>query len=172
MNAAYLALILVTATSIAGASANTATAPKSVAAFCSANPDVDFPVGTYYGQGRRTGAVPPDVAAVGATNWRCRDGKVYVCAGGASGSACQKMNPSRQPSKAISETCADNPGQDFVATAVIANSSSTWRCRGSTAEIIATVPLDSRGFMQQTWVPLFDANGKIDTGVELDADPR
>jgi hypothetical protein len=42
----------------------------------------------------------------------------------------------------------------------------------ATATSIETVPLDSRGFMQQTWVPLFDANGKINTGVELGADPR
>ena len=172
MNAAYLALILATATGIAVVGANAATAPKSVAAFCSANPDLDFPAGAYYGPGRGNGAVPREVAAVGATNWRCRDGKVYVCAGGASGSACQKMNPSRQPSKDVRAACKDNPGQSFVATVVIANSSSTWRCRGLAAEIIETVPLDSRGFMEQTWVPLFDANGKIDTGVELGADPR
>jgi hypothetical protein len=34
------------------------------------------------------------------------------------------------------------------------------------------VPLDGRGFMVQTWAPLFDARGKINTGVELGADPR
>ena len=112
------------------------------------------------------------MAAVGATNWRCSDGKVYVCAGGAAGSACKKMNPSREPSQDIRQTCEDNPGQDFVATAIIGNSSSTWRCQGPTAKIIATVPLDGRGFMVQTWAPLFDARGKINTGVELGADPR
>ena len=172
MNAIRLALMFATTTSLALSTASAATAAKSVAAFCSANPNLDFPDPVYDGPGHKHGALPPEVASVGATNWRCRDGKVYVCAGGASGSACQKMDPSRQPSKDISETCADDPGQNFVATAVIGNSSSTWRCRGSTAEIIATVPLDGRGFMQQTWAPLFDAHGKINADVELEADPR
>jgi hypothetical protein len=114
----------------------------------------------------------PEVASVGATNWRCRDGKVYVCAGGAAGSACAKMDPSRQPSEYVRQTCEDNPGQDFVATAVIGNSSSTWRCQGPTAKIIMTVSLDSRGFMKQMWAPLFNARGNINAGVELGADPR
>jgi hypothetical protein len=152
--------------------ANAATTSKPVAAFCSANPDLDFPDRVYRGAAHGHDALPPEVASVGATNWRCRDGKVYVCAGGASGSACQKMDSSRQPSKAISETCADDRGQDFVATAVIGNSSSTWRCRGTTPEIIKTVPLDRSGFMQQTWAPLFDTRGNIDAAVELQADPR
>jgi len=78
----------------------------------------------------------------------------------------------REPSDDIRQTCEDNPGQDFVATAVIGNSSSTWQCQGPTAKIIATVPLDSRGFMKQTWAPLFDVRGKINTGVERGADPR
>jgi hypothetical protein len=172
MNAASFALTLATAASIGLSATRAETAPKSVSAFCHANPNLDFPAHAFYGPRHEVGILLPEVASVGATNWRCRDGKVYVCAGGASGSACQKMNPSRQPSKDVREACKDNPGQSFVATVVIANSSSTWRCRGLAAEIIETVPLDSRGFMEQTWVPLFDANGKIDTGVELGADPR
>jgi hypothetical protein len=172
LNAALFALIFATVTSIALPAARAATAPKSVAAFCGANPNLDFPDRAFYGPDYKNGDLPRDVVAVGATNWRCRDGKVYVCTGGAAGSACEKMDPSRQPSKDIRQTCEDNPGQEFVATAVIGNSSSTWRCQGPTAKIIETVPLDSRGFMQQTWAPLFDARGKINTGVELGADPR
>ena len=172
MNAMYFALMFAAATNIPLLPSSAATAPQPIAAFCSANPNLDFPDPVYYGPGRRHGALPAEVASVGATHWRCMNGKVYVCAGGASGSACQKMDPSRQPSKDISEACADDPGQDFVATAVIGNSSSTWRCRGTTAEIIATVPLDSRGFMQQTWAPLFDARGTINAAIALEADPR
>jgi hypothetical protein len=100
------------------------------------------------------------------------DGNVYVCDGGASGSGCYKMDPSHQPSQDVRDTCEDNPGQAFVATAVIGNSSSTWQCRGSTAEIKETFPLDSRGFLKQTWAPLFDAHGKLNADVELSADPR
>jgi hypothetical protein len=172
MNAVFVALGVMSAWSIGLPVACAATAPQTLAAFCQANPNLDFPDRAFYGSPHKSGIVPRDVAAVGATNWRCRDGKVYVCAGGAAGSACAKMDPKREPSEAIRQTCEDNPGQDFVATAVIGNSSSTWRCQGSTAKIISTVPIDSRGFMQQTWAPLFDAHGKIDTGLELGADPR
>jgi len=161
-----------TAASIAFPGARAATAPKSIVEFCRANPDLDFPDRAFYGPHYKRGILPREVAAVGATNWRCSEGKVYVCAGGAAGSACRKMNPSSEPSQDIRQTCMDDPGQDFVATAIIGNSASTWRCQGSTAKIIATVPLDGRGFMVQTWSPLFDARGKIRTGVELGADPR
>ena len=56
--------------------------------------------------------------------------------------------------------------------AVISNSSSTWRCDVRIAKIIKTVPLDARGFMKETWVPLFNARGKVNTDAELGADPR
>jgi hypothetical protein len=172
MNAARFALMFAIAASIGLPAACAATAPNSVAAFCQANPNVDFPDSAFNGPRHKGGILPRDVAAVGATNWRCMDAKVYVCAGGAAGSACRKMDPSREPSENIRQTCEDNPGQDFVATAVIGNSSSTWRCQGPTAKIIATVLLDKSRFMKQTWAPLFDAHGKINTGVELGADPR
>ncbi|HEX4505828.1 MAG TPA: hypothetical protein VH722_08865 [Alphaproteobacteria bacterium] len=172
MNAAYLALTFTIAMSVAIPGASAAAEPKSVAAFCSANPNLDFPDRVFYGKSHHAVSLPPDVAAVGASKWRCKDGKVYVCDGGASGSGCYKMDPSRQPSKDIRETCVDNPGQEFVAAAVIGNSSSTWRCRGSTAEIIETFPLDDRGFLKQTWAPLFDARGKLNSDIELSADPR
>ncbi|HEU5017338.1 MAG TPA: hypothetical protein VFT69_05145 [Pseudolabrys sp.] len=136
------------------------------------NPNVDFPARTFYRPKHKADDRPKEIAAVGATNWRCMDGKVYVCDGGASGSACEKMNASRTPSKDIRETCEYNPGQDFVAIAVIGNSASTWRCRGHTPEIIKTVPLDKRGFMKSTWALLFDGRGKIRRNIEWGADPR
>jgi hypothetical protein len=166
------ALVCMAVSSLVLTAANaTAEAPKSIAAFCKANPNLDFPGRSFYGPKRKAG-VPPEVKAVEATNWRCEDGQVYVCAGGASGSACEKMDPRRDPSAEIRQTCEDNPGQDFVATAVIGNSSSTWRCQGRTPAIIKTVPLGNRGFMKETWAPLFDAHGKINTDIELGADPR
>lgn len=170
MNRAFLAFVLLAA-ACGFPAASGAAAAKSIAAFCRANPGLDFPGGVFHGRGREAG-VPAEVAAVQATNWRCMDGKVYVCAGGASGSACERMNPSRRPSPAIRETCRDNPGQAFVAIAAIGNSSSTWRCRGRTATIIQTYPLDTHGFLLGTWAPLFDARGRINRNVELGADPR
>jgi hypothetical protein len=157
---------------IAVPAANAVAAPKPVAAFCRAHPDLDFPGRAFYGPKHARGVLPAAVAAVGATNWRCMHGQVYVCAGGASGSACERMNRSRTPSREVRETCENNPGQDFVAIAVIANSASTWRCRGPVPEIIATVPLDERGFIVGAWSPLFDAHGKINRHIEFGVDPR
>jgi hypothetical protein len=149
-----------------------AAAPASLAAFCQSHPNVDFPGRARGGPGYAHAAFPREVAAVGATKWRCMSGKVYVCNGGASGSACWKMNPSREPSKEVRETCEANPGQNFVAIAVIANSASTWRCRGAVPEIIATVPLDKRGFIRGAWSPLFNAQGRINRNIEFGVDPR
>jgi hypothetical protein len=165
-----LALAFATMTSLTMTAGSAA--PNSLAAFCKANPNLDFPNRTFYGSNHKRGALPKEVARVGATAWRCMDGKIYVCAGGAAGTACMKMNASREPSTDIRETCEGDPGQTFVAMAVIGNSSSTWRCQGPTPEIIKTVPLDERGFMKETWAPLFNARGKINTDLELNADPR
>jgi len=166
------ALAFATAISLAIPAGGAASTPNSLRAFCKANPNVDFPARASLGPKGKQRALPEKVAAIGATAWRCMEGKVYVCAGGAAGSACWKMNPSHKPSRAIRETCEGNPGQEFVAMAVIGNSSSTWRCEGRTAKIIKTVPLDARGFMKETWVPLFDARGKVNRNAELGADPR
>jgi hypothetical protein len=168
----HCVLIFAVASNIA-LPAPSAAAPKSnsVGAFCRMHPELDFPDPIFYGP-KRERHVPKEVAAVKATNWRCMEGKVYVCAGGTSGSACEKMDPSRRPSREIRQTCEDNPGQSFVAIAVIGNSSSTRQCLGRSAKTIKTVPIDARGFMKGTWVPLFDARGKINTDVEFGADPR
>jgi hypothetical protein len=171
MNMLTLGLMLMMVASIETSVANAA-ASKSIAAFCKTNPDADFPARTFYGQKYHPGIIPPEAAAVGATNWRCMNGKVYVCARDASGASCWKMNASRMPSKDVQETCEENPGQGFVAMAVIGNSASTWRCNGPTPEIIKTVPLDRRGFMLGTWAPLFDVHGKINQHIKLNSDPR
>lgn len=164
-------LALIASASIALWASGTVASPLSVVAFCKVHPDLDFPNRVFYGPSRQ-GGVPREVATVGATRWRCMDGRVFVCNRGASGSACLKMEASRAPSREIREACEDNPDQSFVATAVIANSSSTWRCEGQVPMIIRTVPLDARGFMKGTWFPLLDAGGALDTKIEFGADPR
>jgi hypothetical protein len=161
-----LAFALVTAASFTSLNAHAGPSPRSLAAFCKVHPNLD------YGPKRMRRALPKTLADFGVIYWRCMDGKVYVCAAGASGSGCQKMNPSRKPSDAVRETCEGNPGQSFVAIAVIGNSSSTWRCDGPTPEIIKTVPLDKRGFIKETWAQLFDERGKLNRNLELNVDPR
>lgn len=167
----FLTLAAAAMTGIAFTQLSAMATPGSIAAFCNEHPNLDFPDKTY-NRSERGNLAPAEVAAVGATRWRCMDGKVYVCNGGASGSACWKMDPSRTPTDLVKETCEDNPGQSFVAIAVIANSSSTWRCDGPTPQIVATIPLDANAFMKGTWVLLFDAQGKLNTNVKFGADPR
>lgn len=158
-------LIALVAACMSTIAVNAATAsPKDPAAFCQSHRDLDYPDAAFYGPKHQGRELPKEVAAADADHWRCMDGIVYVCNGGASGSACQKMYPSRKPHQAITEFCADNPGADFVAMAIIANSSSTWRCEGTQPEIIRTVELDKRGFMKSTW-------GAV-SGFEASADPR
>lgn len=166
-----LALMFAAVTNIALPASNAGAAPKTIAEFCRVHPDLDFP-DRVSNEWKREEGLPKEVAAVGATNWRCMGSKVYVCMDGTSGRACWKMDPSLRPSREIQETCQDNPGQDFVAIAVIGNSSSTWRCEGRAPTIIKTVPLDPRGFMKGTWSPLFDARGTIISNIEFGADPR
>lgn len=114
-----LALVFATVTSLSILAGSAAPALNSLAAFCKANPNLDFPNHAFFEPKRKRGALPEEVAAVGAAAWRCVDGKVYVCVGGAAGSACWKMDSSLKPSREIRETCEDNPGQNFVAIAVI-----------------------------------------------------
>lgn len=172
LQSAILTLALAAVTLIGVSAVGAAAAPTSIAAFCRTHPNADFPSRALRAPKYAHGALPKEVAAVGATNWRCMSGKVYVCNGGASGSACWKMNASRMPSKEVRETCEENPGQEFVAIAVIANSASTWRCRGAAPEIIATVPLDEREFIRGAWSPLFDAHGRVNQHIEFGVDPR
>jgi len=162
--------LAVSSASICASQAGTTT--KSIAAFCRIHPNLDFPARATSELRRNSRGVPEEVAVVRATNWRCMNGKVYVCDGGAAGSACWRMDPSREPSQQVHQACKDNPGQSFVAMAVIGNSASTWRCEGSTPAIIKTVPLDARGFMTETWAPLFRGDGAINMKLELNADPR
>jgi hypothetical protein len=148
-----------------------ASARSGPVAYCRAHPTVDHPRIRDSG-GMEDNSYAQVIGAAGADNWRCMDGRVLVCNGGASGSGCYKLNPSLKPNKDIRDTCADRPNLDFVAMATTVYSSSTWRCRGKTPVIIKTYPLDKRGFLKATWRPLIGADGKPRVGDDLPADPR
>jgi hypothetical protein len=144
---------------------------RNVVAYCRTHPTVDHP-SIHDADGMEDNSFAHDIAGAGADNWRCMDGKVLVCAGGASGSACYKLDPSLKPNKDIIDTCKDRPELDFVAMATTVYSSSTWRCKGGKPQIIKTDKLDKRGFLKATWRPLVDAHGHIRKDIDLPADPR
>ena len=157
--AAALALGLCIATSGQAAPAQT------TKAFCEAHPTLDAP---------KPGGRPKDIAAIEgmSVHWRCMEGRAFVCDGGAADSGCRTMVPARTPSADIRDFCDDNPGTAFVPMAMLGNSATTWRCAGKTPTIIATQPLDARGFMKAMWIPLTLENGEANRHIDLPADPR
>ena len=150
----WLAMAAVTAGLTLAASEAHAAPARSVAAFCAAHPNADDPARAFYGPAFSSGLVPPEVAQSGANAWRCMDGKVRVCAIGADGYACQKLDPSAEPSKPVRDYCAANPGSSFVPMVVIGRSASTWRCDGAAPHALETQKLDKRGFIASHWRPL------------------
>jgi hypothetical protein len=127
---------------------------RDIGAFCAANPNKDFPAKAFYGPKFQFGMTPKEVARRGANDWRCMDGKVWICNVGADGRACEKLDPDPKPSEPVRQFCAANPGADFVPMVVIGNSATTWRCRGVTAEPLETQRLDKRNFIKKAWRPL------------------
>ncbi|MBK6973233.1 MAG: M23 family metallopeptidase [Sterolibacteriaceae bacterium] len=121
-------------------------------AYCKAVVTIDMPDKRY------TGTEPPPAVANAlghtAVTWRCADGQVLGCYGGASGRACEKMQTSRTPSHYIVQFCVQNPNSDFVPMAWIGNSSSTWKCNGSVPAILKTYPVDKRSFQVGSWKPV------------------
>jgi hypothetical protein len=142
-----------------------------VVAYCRAHPTMDYPHTNKPGD-LEDNSLAADVAAAGADNWRCMDGKVLVCAGGASGSACQRADPSLKPSANIRDFCKTMPNADVVGTAYSLPSSSLWKCKGKTPVIIHTAALDKRHFLKHTWAPLLGADGRPRKDIDLQADPR
>lgn len=126
-------------------------AKLDIAAFCRVHPTDDDPGQTHFAPRYDAGTLPDQVRETGATNWRCMGGHAWLCLDSADGAACSPKDPSRTPSRAIHDTCADQPGLDYVDRAAMGASASAWRCDGRTPLIIHTVPLDARGFMVGPW---------------------
>lgn len=139
--------------------ASPAWAAGDVAAFCRFHPDLDHPAEAYFGRDYREGALPGQVEATGASDWRCMDGAVLLCSNSADGTTCARPDPSRVPSRVMRDVCRDGPGQDFIPTYAAGQSSSVWRCHGREPVIIHTVRLDRRGYMVGAWVRLVVRNG-------------
>ena len=119
--------------------------------YCVVHRNVDNPGRDFYGAAYKTDIVPPAVIKAGANTWRCMDGRVQVCAVGADGRACGKLDPGLSPAKPVRAYCGVNPGSDFVPMVVIGNSATTWRCTGAVPYPLETQKLDKRGFVVGRW---------------------
>jgi hypothetical protein len=161
---AALCVLAVCAVAVAAeAKAGTPAAPgaQDVVAFCRKHGTLDDPAQAFFGPGYRYGMLPKPLEGTMASDWRCMDGKVYVCENSASGDWCSKKDPSRKPAADIKEFCEDNPGSDAVTDALVMYSASHWKCDGRKAVIAETWALDKRGYMRKMWLRLVIENGVV-----------
>ncbi|MBV8798541.1 MAG: hypothetical protein JO208_01850 [Alphaproteobacteria bacterium] len=99
-------------------------------------------------------SIPAEVGAAGATNWRCMNGKVLVCNGGASGRACMKSEKvDARRRAAFSDFCRQNPNAD-IPDALTTGLSSEWKCVGTRPTQVGREPIDRLGFLKGSWRPL------------------
>jgi hypothetical protein len=135
-------------------------------AYCAAVGTVDKPDARYTG-----GPVPDEVVtgfkkAAGleastepmemlrqTTIWRCMGGKVYACNFGANLPCDSKANTNKEPTQAMSDYCAANPGSDFLPMSLTGHDTIySWRCANSTAEVVEQIAkVDDAGYLQQIW---------------------
>jgi hypothetical protein len=83
--------------------------------------------------------------------WRCMDGKVLVCAMGASGRGCIRWSTSTNPTPNLRNFCAKN-SNGFVPNA--ANDTPyAWVCRGGLPVRDLSMPMkfDRRGYYAESW---------------------
>lgn len=147
-----------------------ASAEPDIVSFCRAHPTLDYPNTVYSGKAH---AVPEQVTATGATNWRCMDGQVLMCLNSADGGACSPKDPGTKPNPVIRQICLAQPGLDFIPTYASGYSASTWRCNAHVPAIIHSVPLDKRGFMQGAWTHYVIKDGVVqEPHDDFGGDPR
>lgn len=138
---AALALALVGLSGMAEAS------PRNLHAFCAAHRDNPGP--------GEEADPPPEVRAAEATFWRCMDGKVLVCFGGASGSACRRTETmDARRARAFKEFCAANPSSNFIPSSLTVGLATDWRCEGTSPMPMGSTPVDRLGYLIGNWRPL------------------
>jgi len=170
--AGVMAAVVMLWSAAAPARADPATSarPGGVIAFCEAHPTLDFP-GRQFGD--KSGETPPQIAKLGdPLQWRCMDGRVWVCEDSADGDWCSRKDASRKPSALLRQACRENPNKASFNFAEAHYSAFDWRCKGARPVIIQTYPLDGRGFFKASWTPLVVRRGVITGPTDLPAGPR
>jgi hypothetical protein len=91
--------------------------------------------------------VPRMVRAANADHWRCKDGKVMVCFGGASGRACLRSDPmDDRRLAAFRQFCRANPGSNIPYALTTGLATPDWRCVGARPVASRPVPVDRDGY--------------------------
>ena len=103
--------------------------------------------------------VPREVRAANADHWRCKNGKVMVCFGGASGRACLRSDPmDDRRLAAFRQFCRANPGSDIPYALTTGLATPDWRCVGTRPVASRPVPVDRDGYFIESWRPLDRGN--------------
>lgn len=98
--------------------------------------------------------LPPTLRGNGAMAWRCADGRVLVCALGATGGACEHTVPvDARRMRTFRQYCRQNPNE-IVPNALLHGLASSWRCAGVRPVIEEAYPVDRAGYSRGAWRPL------------------
>ncbi len=123
--------------------------PSDVRSYCAAHKN-------YSGPGEESqDQLPADVKGAGASYWRCMDGKVMVCNGGATGAGCAKtLTIDARRRNAFNQFCAQHPDSNIIPAMLTVGLSSDWRCDGTKPVQMGGQPVDSLGYIKGNWRPL------------------
>ena len=124
--------------------------------YCIAVGTIDAPDSRYTGptvpnavkEGLRNMGHP---ASEAGTVWRCMDGKLFACNGGAN-LTCSGANASTEPSPDMVQWCKENPDSHIPATITGHATIYIWDCQGNVPRIVQQVfTVDPSGFIADSW---------------------
>lgn len=137
--------------------------------YCAALGTIDAPDARYTGPQITDQIINGFIAAAGlqassapseifqkATIWRCMAGQVYACNFGANLPCSSKANTDRNPTAAMQEFCAANPGADFIPMSVTGHDTIySFHCNQDVAEVLDQIAhVDPAGFIAEIWYPI------------------
>jgi hypothetical protein len=154
------------------AAAQSSAGSEDIVAYCRIHRTEDFPNRNFLGQRYKDGLLPKQVAAIqDATDWRCEDGRVLLCADTMDHQLCSKKIGNYEFAALLKPECAASPNAPNIPMATEWNSSSTWRCKGTTPVIIESYPTDKRSFFKDVWVEYVVRNGAVIAPVTMPDGP-
>jgi hypothetical protein len=137
---------------VTAATAQPTATQGDVVAFCKAHGTGDFPDRLFFGPGSTPAARRSELSKLfdGLFQWRCVDGRVWVCADSTDGDWCSKKDANRRPSSLLRRACREDPNPVELDFADEHFSAFDWRCDGDTPVIIKSYPIDHRGFFRSS----------------------
>ncbi|MFP3895614.1 MAG: hypothetical protein ACLFV5_02085 [Anaerolineales bacterium] len=134
-------------------------------AYCTAIGTIDAPDERYVGEAvpesiikdlrEKAGVADdaPDDWIASGTTWRCMDGQVWACFGGANLPCSEKADTSTTPQPEMEEFCAENPNADIIPAAVTGRATVyEWRCVDGIPQAGEQIfEPDAQGFLSDFW---------------------